>query len=220
MALWKVCFDIKVGSWYSWNHSYYNAYRESWISEFLIFQVKVQLQALAKQEIAVGHQHNHAGMWDAFQTVVKRDGVLGLWRGVTAAGLRVTVGSSAQLPTFSLSKEKIVNSRVRNIYGYFIFAISLVVFKIGNWMFRPLRQDIRTWIVKVFKRLELVRFPRLQTFWPIVSSGQATNLSVVIRAWRLNCGEQRYQSYQTKGQKQSTVDDCNHAAGQPYTSNL
>ena len=39
-------------------------------------------------------------------------GVLGLWRGVSAAVTRVGVGSSVQLSTFSTAKEYIITLKV------------------------------------------------------------------------------------------------------------
>lgn len=47
-----------------------------------------------------------------FQSIYKEHGVLGLWRGVNAAAARVTVGSAAQLSTFSSAKEFIEGMKV------------------------------------------------------------------------------------------------------------
>jgi solute carrier family 25 protein 34/35 len=51
--------------------------------------------------IAVGHQHNINGFTDAFAKIYKTHGLKGLWRGATGSMVRVTVGSSVQLPTFT-----------------------------------------------------------------------------------------------------------------------
>ncbi|XP_067093124.1 solute carrier family 25 member 34 [Osmerus mordax] len=69
------------------------------------YLVKTHLQAQTVKAIAVGHQHNHQGVSSAFATIYRREGVLGLWRGVNGAVPRVMVGSAAQLATFSSTKE-------------------------------------------------------------------------------------------------------------------
>ncbi|KAJ7999457.1 hypothetical protein DPEC_G00194630 [Dallia pectoralis] len=69
------------------------------------YLVKTHLQAQAVSAIAVGHQHNHQGMSNAFASIYRREGVVGLWRGVNGAVPRVMVGSAVQLATFSSAKE-------------------------------------------------------------------------------------------------------------------
>ncbi|MEE6482336.1 hypothetical protein FKM82_013222 [Ascaphus truei] len=68
-------------------------------------QVKTHLQAQTVAAIAVGHQHNHQSVSSAFETIYKKQGVLGLWRGVNGAVPRVMVGSAVQLATFANAKE-------------------------------------------------------------------------------------------------------------------
>ena len=76
-------------------------------------QVKTHLQAQANAEIAVGHQHEHTGgMASALRTVFENHGLPGLWRGVTGAMIRVSVGSATQLTTFSWTREQIVMLQV------------------------------------------------------------------------------------------------------------
>uniref|UniRef100_A0A665TEJ4 Solute carrier family 25 member 34 n=1 Tax=Echeneis naucrates TaxID=173247 RepID=A0A665TEJ4_ECHNA len=53
-------------------------------------------------------KHNrkaYTGVSDAFVTIYRREGVIGLWRGVNGAVPRVMVGSAAQLATFTSAKE-------------------------------------------------------------------------------------------------------------------
>ncbi|KAG7477595.1 hypothetical protein MATL_G00071260 [Megalops atlanticus] len=69
------------------------------------YLVKTHLQAQTVATIAVGHQHNHQGVSNAFATIYRREGVVGLWRGVNGAVPRVMVGSAAQLATFSSAKD-------------------------------------------------------------------------------------------------------------------
>jgi len=77
-------------------------------------QVKTHLQSRANAAIAVGHQHEHTGgMAGALRMIFVNHGFRGLWRGVTAAVMRVSVGSATQLATFSWTKEHIVMMQVQ-----------------------------------------------------------------------------------------------------------
>ncbi|XP_026204125.1 solute carrier family 25 member 34 [Anabas testudineus] len=75
------------------------------------YLVKTHLQAQTMEAIAVGHQHNHLGVSDAFVTIYKREGLIGLWRGVNGAVPRVMVGSAAQLATFTTAKDWATHSQ-------------------------------------------------------------------------------------------------------------
>lgn len=55
-----------------------------------------------------------------FQTIFRDHGVLGLWRGVSGAVARVTVGSASQLSTFSSAKNFIESTKVCRQNGYSI----------------------------------------------------------------------------------------------------
>ncbi|KAL3860903.1 hypothetical protein ACJMK2_007066 [Sinanodonta woodiana] len=76
------------------------------------YMVKTHLQARSAHSIAVGTQHDHDSMLKGFRCVYSTGGFLGLWRGVSAAILRVTVGSASQLSTFSTAKAYIVHLQV------------------------------------------------------------------------------------------------------------
>lgn len=52
------------------------------------------------------------GVADAFVTIYRREGLVGLWRGVSGAVPRVMVGSAAQLATFSSAKDWVSRSQV------------------------------------------------------------------------------------------------------------
>ena len=52
------------------------------------------------------------GVTNALATIYRREGVLGLWRGVNGAVPRVMVGSAAQLATFSSTKELVAARQV------------------------------------------------------------------------------------------------------------
>lgn len=53
------------------------------------------------------------GMIHALAAIYRQHGILGLWRGSSAAVPRVSVGSAAQLSTFSSSKELVLDLQVR-----------------------------------------------------------------------------------------------------------
>ncbi|XP_061909119.1 solute carrier family 25 member 34 isoform X2 [Entelurus aequoreus] len=75
------------------------------------YLVKTHLQAQTVEAIAVGHQHNHLGASSAFVTIYRKEGLLGLWRGVNGAVPRVAVGSAAQLATFTSAKQWVTHSQ-------------------------------------------------------------------------------------------------------------
>nr|XP_057911780.1 solute carrier family 25 member 34 [Doryrhamphus excisus]XP_057911781.1 solute carrier family 25 member 34 [Doryrhamphus excisus]XP_057911782.1 solute carrier family 25 member 34 [Doryrhamphus excisus]XP_057911784.1 solute carrier family 25 member 34 [Doryrhamphus excisus] len=75
------------------------------------YLVKTHLQAQTVEAIAVGHQHNHLGAYDAFVSIYRKEGFIGLWRGVNGAVPRVMVGSAAQLATFTSAKERVSHSQ-------------------------------------------------------------------------------------------------------------
>ncbi|XP_046876551.1 solute carrier family 25 member 35 [Hypomesus transpacificus] len=77
-----------------------------------IYLVKTHLQSQSTSSIAVGHQHKHQGMIQALAAIHKQHGILGLWRGSSAAIPRVSVGSAAQLSTFSSSKEFVTDLQI------------------------------------------------------------------------------------------------------------
>ena len=52
-------------------------------------------------------------MIHALRAIYQEHGTMGLWRGSSAAVARVSVGSAAQLCTFSSSKEMVVDLQVR-----------------------------------------------------------------------------------------------------------
>ncbi|XP_027548914.1 solute carrier family 25 member 34 [Neopelma chrysocephalum] len=69
------------------------------------YLVKTHLQAQTVAAMAVGYQHHHENITTAFRSIYRQHGVVGLWRGVTGAIPRVTVGSAVQLATFASAKD-------------------------------------------------------------------------------------------------------------------
>ncbi|XP_036436777.1 solute carrier family 25 member 35 [Colossoma macropomum] len=74
-----------------------------------IYLVKTHLQSQSTSTIAVGHQYQHRGMMHALVAIHQQHGIMGLWRGSSAAVPRVSVGSAAQLCTFSTCRELITD---------------------------------------------------------------------------------------------------------------
>jgi len=106
------------------------------ISKFLFanyLQVKTHLQAKANAEIAVGHQHEHTGgMAGALRMIFVNHGLSGLWRGVSGAVIRVSVGSATQLTTFSWTKEQIVMLQVHSVHLSFTFYHAILCMCVTN----------------------------------------------------------------------------------------
>lgn len=70
--------------------------------------IKTQIQAQSHGNYAVGFQHGHKSTFEALRRVFREKGVKGLWRGWTGILVRTSAGSSAQLSTFSKTKEFLV----------------------------------------------------------------------------------------------------------------
>ncbi|XP_062844731.1 solute carrier family 25 member 35 [Trichomycterus rosablanca] len=77
-----------------------------------IYLVKTHLQSQSTSTIAVGHQYQHRGMVHALTVIHREHGIVGLWRGSSAAVPRVSVGSASQLSTFSVAKEFITDLQI------------------------------------------------------------------------------------------------------------
>ena len=66
--------------------------------------LRTSLQAYSPA-LPVGAQHYYKHSWDALSTIWRKEGVRGLVRGVDAAVLRTSMGSSVQLPTYNWTKK-------------------------------------------------------------------------------------------------------------------
>lgn len=106
-----------------------------------LYMIKTQLQAQSHGSYAVGFQHGHKGTYDALRRVLRENGikglfmvinllesfqqyflVLGLWRGWHGILVRTAVGSSAQLTTFSKTKDLLLQ------YEFFAESIFFTAF--------------------------------------------------------------------------------------------
>ncbi|KAI0783290.1 oxaloacetate carrier [Abortiporus biennis] len=73
-----------------------------------LFLIKARIQAYSPA-LPVGAQHYYKGSLDALRTIWRAEGWRGLVRGVDAAVLRTSMGSSVQLPTYNFTKNQLVN---------------------------------------------------------------------------------------------------------------
>ena len=72
------------------------------------YLVKTRLQAQnSAQGPAVGYQHHYTGVWDGIRSILKAEGVRGLYQGLTINCLRTTVGSAAQLASYDGAKARV-----------------------------------------------------------------------------------------------------------------
>ena len=97
-----------------------------------VFLVKTHLQTSSSAGIAVGHQHQHGSMVKAFTSLYKAGGVSGLWQGASASIPRISIGSAAQLLTYTRVTEMLGPGRPawqNNILAAFLsgFVVAVVI---------------------------------------------------------------------------------------------
>nr|AKN21604.1 slc25a-36 [Schmidtea mediterranea] len=106
-----------------------------------LYLVKTHHQVYSKSEIAVGYQRKNNGMVSALKAIYKEKGIRGLWRGWQAQVIRVMVGSSAQLSTFSMCKQwlhrmeicdisTITNSILASFVGGIVVTLAMAPFDV------------------------------------------------------------------------------------------
>jgi len=73
-----------------------------------MFLIKARMQAYSPA-LPVGTQHYYKNSREAFSRIFKVEGFRGLFRGMDAAILRTSMGSSVQLPSYNWTKTQIVS---------------------------------------------------------------------------------------------------------------
>jgi solute carrier family 25 protein 34/35 len=73
-----------------------------------LFLIKARMQAYSPA-LPVGAQHYYKNSFNALSTIFRAEGLRGLVRGIDAAILRTSMGSSVQLPSYNLTKNFLVN---------------------------------------------------------------------------------------------------------------
>ena len=71
------------------------------------FLVKTRLQSYSPF-LPVGTQHDYKNAVDGMTKIWRREGIVGLYRGVGPAMIRTGFGSSVQLPTYFFAKRRLV----------------------------------------------------------------------------------------------------------------
>ncbi|KAJ3494342.1 hypothetical protein NLJ89_g10827 [Agrocybe chaxingu] len=72
-----------------------------------LFLIKARMQAYSPA-LPVGAQHYYKSSFHALSTIFKAEGLRGLVRGIDAAILRTSMGSSVQLPSYNFTKNQLV----------------------------------------------------------------------------------------------------------------
>ncbi|KAF8078952.1 oxaloacetate carrier [Lyophyllum atratum] len=72
-----------------------------------LFLIKARMQAYSPA-LPVGAQHYYKSSFDALSTIFRAEGPRGLVRGIDAAILRTSMGSSVQLPSYNFTKTQLV----------------------------------------------------------------------------------------------------------------
>jgi len=85
-----------------------------------LFLIKARMQAYSPA-FPVGTQHYYRNSFNALSTVWRTEGFRGLVRGIDAAILRTSMGSSVQLPTYNWTKNQLVTNGIlpdKSIWTY------------------------------------------------------------------------------------------------------
>jgi solute carrier family 25 protein 34/35 len=77
--------------------------------------------------LPVGAQHYYKSSFDALRTIVRAEGPRGLIRGIDAAILRTSMGSSVQLPSYNFTKSQIVKHGILPADSAWTFLLSSTV---------------------------------------------------------------------------------------------
>ncbi|KAK0456100.1 related to OAC1-similarity to mitochondrial uncoupling proteins (MCF) [Armillaria ostoyae] len=72
-----------------------------------LFLIKARMQAYSPA-LPVGAQHYYKNSFDALSTIYRQEKFRGLVRGIDAAILRTSMGSSVQLPSYNFTKNQLV----------------------------------------------------------------------------------------------------------------
>jgi solute carrier family 25 protein 34/35 len=75
----------------------------------LLYCAAPEFQQAYSPAFPVGAQHFYKSSFDALASVVRKEGARGLVRGIDAAILRTSMGSSVQLPSYNFTKTQLVS---------------------------------------------------------------------------------------------------------------
>ncbi|KAF9479443.1 oxaloacetate carrier [Pholiota conissans] len=91
-----------------------------------LFLIKARMQAYSPA-LPVGAQHNYKNAFDALSTIFRAEGARGLVRGIDAAILRTSMGSSVQLPSYNFTKGQLVKHDILPANSTWTFLVSSTV---------------------------------------------------------------------------------------------
>ncbi|KAJ6520119.1 mitochondrial carrier domain-containing protein [Mycena sanguinolenta] len=91
-----------------------------------LFLIKARMQAYSPA-LPVGAQHHYKNSFHALSTIVRAEGPRGLIRGIDAAILRTSMGSSVQLPSYNLTKNFLVSRDILPANSTWTFLASSAV---------------------------------------------------------------------------------------------
>jgi len=75
---------------------------------FDLLKTRLQSQALGSNAL-VGHQHGYTGLRSGLSHIISEHGIRGLWVGTGAATVRQAIGSTAQLTSYSMTKDEFLS---------------------------------------------------------------------------------------------------------------
>ncbi|KAF7347584.1 hypothetical protein MVEN_01515100 [Mycena venus] len=91
-----------------------------------LFLIKARMQAYSPA-LPVGAQHYYKNSFHALSTIFRAEGLRGLVRGIDAAILRTSMGSSVQLPSYNLTKNFLVSRDILPANSTWTFLASSAV---------------------------------------------------------------------------------------------
>ncbi|KAF8215892.1 oxaloacetate carrier [Mycena galopus ATCC 62051] len=91
-----------------------------------LFLIKARMQAYSPA-LPVGAQHHYKNSFHALSTIFRAEGPRGLIRGIDAAILRTSMGSSVQLPSYNLTKNFLVSRDILPANSTWTFLASSAV---------------------------------------------------------------------------------------------
>ncbi|KAJ6483906.1 mitochondrial carrier domain-containing protein [Mycena vulgaris] len=91
-----------------------------------LFLIKARMQAYSPA-LPVGAQHYYKNSFHAVSTIFRAEGPRGLIRGIDAAILRTSMGSSVQLPSYNLTKNFLVSREILPANSAWTFLASSAV---------------------------------------------------------------------------------------------
>ncbi|KAF9041810.1 oxaloacetate carrier [Hymenopellis radicata] len=91
-----------------------------------LFLIKARMQAYSPA-LPVGAQHYYKNAFHALSTIYKQEKLRGLVRGMDAAILRTSMGSSVQLPSYNFTKNQLVTNGILPANSTWTFLLSSTV---------------------------------------------------------------------------------------------